>query len=266
MLKAIFQSSIIGIFILLLGCGSTTKLHKKKENNSCWQKIESAAIDAIQNPNVWVPLVSTAVTQIGDVNKNISSTGWEDTPVFGSQKNARNFSNYFLYASVATYVTITLFTQGSNDSVFWSDFKKQNILTGVLSFPSTISLTELLKETVHRQRPDNSDYLSFPSGHTSTVAVSNILTQKNIRHLMHSNDLFNFLQYIPTGLTLATAWARIEAKRHYLSDTFAGMALGNFWGLFFSKLLNTEEKNLSFQVNKSYEYNTFLINLCYQFD
>ncbi len=35
-------------------------------------------------------------------------------------------------------------------------------------------------------------------------------------------------------LTAATAWARVEAHQHYPSDVLAGMALGHFFGAFFT--------------------------------
>ena len=56
-----------------------------------------------------------------------------------------------------------------------------------------------------------------------------------------------------TTLTLATAWARIEAKKHYPSDVLAGMALGHFIGAFVNDaFLDADSSpNLSLQVNPS---------------
>jgi membrane-associated phospholipid phosphatase len=44
------------------------------------------------------------------------------------------------------------------------------------------------------------------------------------------------------SLSACTAWARVEAKKHWLSDVLWGMALGNFIANFFydSFLLDTE--------------------------
>lgn len=74
-----------------------------------------------------------------------------------------------------------------------------------------------LKSAVGRSRPDGSDTRSFPSGHTSgAFTISTILAR---RHGLKAA--------IPAfGLATFTAVARMEDKRHYLSDVVAGAALG----------------------------------------
>lgn len=78
-------------------------------------------------------------------------------------------------------------------------------------------LVASLKSAVGRSRPDGSDSRSFPSGHTSgAFTISTILAR---RHGLKAA--------IPAfGLATFTAVARMEDKRHYLSDVVAGAALG----------------------------------------
>lgn len=78
-------------------------------------------------------------------------------------------------------------------------------------------LVASLKSAVGRSRPDGSDTRSFPSGHTSgAFTISTILAR---RHGLKAA--------IPAfGLATFTAIARMEDKRHYLSDVVAGAALG----------------------------------------
>lgn len=75
----------------------------------------------------------------------------------------------------------------------------------------------LLKYTVQRPRPDGSDNLSFPSGHTSTAfslaAVAN-------HHYGWKVGVPAFAFASCVGLT------RIESNRHNLSDVLAGATLG----------------------------------------
>jgi hypothetical protein len=78
-------------------------------------------------------------------------------------------------------------------------------------------LVASLKSAVGRSRPDGSDTRSFPSGHTSgAFTISTILAR---RHGLKAA--------IPAfGLATFAAVARMEDKRHYLSDVVAGAALG----------------------------------------
>lgn len=74
-----------------------------------------------------------------------------------------------------------------------------------------------LKSAVGRSRPDGTDSRSFPSGHTSgAFAISTILARRHGLRVA-----------IPAyGLAALTAVARMEDKRHYLSDVVAGAAIG----------------------------------------
>lgn len=77
--------------------------------------------------------------------------------------------------------------------------------------------TGLLKHTVKRSRPDASDSLSFPSGHTSTVfSLATVATH----HYGWKVGLPAYALAAGIGLT------RIEQDRHHLSDVIAGATLG----------------------------------------
>lgn len=79
------------------------------------------------------------------------------------------------------------------------------------------ALTQALKISTRRERPDGSNTHSFPSGHASaTFATATVLQ----RHL-------GWRASVPT-YTLATyvAMSRLQENRHYLSDVVFGAALG----------------------------------------
>jgi membrane-associated phospholipid phosphatase len=75
---------------------------------------------------------------------------------------------------------------------------------------------------------------SFPSNHASKAEVYSMLVSRNIDSLPVSNVNKTALKIGTFGLDLGTAWARVEGKRHFSSDVFAGMALGHFLGAFFN--------------------------------
>jgi membrane-associated phospholipid phosphatase len=78
------------------------------------------------------------------------------------------------------------------------------------------TITGALKYSVHRTRPDGT-HLSFPSGHTSATFASATVLQRH----------FGWKVGIPAmGVAAYVAAARIQEKRHFLSDVAFGGAIG----------------------------------------
>lgn len=81
--------------------------------------------------------------------------------------------------------------------------------------------TFALKSTTHRMRPDGSDRLSFPSGHTSNAfAIATVWSKQ-----------YGLKAAVP-GYFLAglVGVSRMATQRHHLSDVVAGAALGYLTG------------------------------------
>lgn len=79
------------------------------------------------------------------------------------------------------------------------------------------TITQTLKYTVRRERPDGTDKHSFPSGHASTTfAVATVLE----RHLGWKGavPVYVFSSYVATS--------RLHDNRHNLSDVIFGAAVG----------------------------------------
>jgi len=106
-------------------------------------------------------------------------------------------------------------------------------------------VTQLVKFSVGRQRPyahfgtgpatpSSEDNLSFTSGHTS-IAFAFAVGAGTVAHRRGT-------RYEPviwaSGLALAaaTAYLRIAADKHYLTDTLGGAAIGSAAGLFVPRL------------------------------
>ena len=99
------------------------------------------------------------------------------------------------------------------------DFMQAMIVNG--------AYTSLLKYTVKRERPDGSDSLSFPSGHTSTAFSLAAVASS------HYGWKIGVPAYaLATGIGLS----RIEQDRHHLSDVIAGATLGVIVGRTVSRL------------------------------
>jgi membrane-associated phospholipid phosphatase len=88
------------------------------------------------------------------------------------------------------------------------------------------SVTFGLKNTVHELRPDRSDRLSFPSGHSSTTFTAAGFLMKR----------YGWQIGVPAlALATFTAYSRVEANKHFIHDVAAGAALGFISSYIFTK-------------------------------
>ena len=81
--------------------------------------------------------------------------------------------------------------------------------------------TSALKKITSRMRPDGSDNLSFPSGHTSTAFA--FATVANA----HYGWKVGVPSYLAAG---AIGLSRVSTNKHHLSDVIAGAAIGYVTG------------------------------------
>ena len=114
--------------------------------------------------------------------------------------------------SIATYAWGRIFHQ-PKVSHFGMDLIQAQILTEVLVEP--------LKLATGRERPDGSDHLSFPSGHSAvTFAAATVIE----RHLGWRKALLGY------AIATYVATSRLHDDKHWLSDVVFGAAVGTVAG------------------------------------
>jgi len=105
-------------------------------------------------------------------------------------------------------------------------------LSGVATQAGTILLTggisEGLKSVTSRRRPNDENNKSLPSGHASQASVRSHLARTNLNYFDMPKGARRASNVALHTLGYATAWARVEANKHFPSDVLAGVALGNF--------------------------------------
>lgn len=84
------------------------------------------------------------------------------------------------------------------------------------SYTSTFLSTHLLKRVVNKERPDGSNRLSFPSGHTSSAFSGAAFLSKR----------YGWQVGLPAYLAASfTGYSRVHAKKHDWIDVASGAAL-----------------------------------------
>lgn len=86
-------------------------------------------------------------------------------------------------------------------------------------------VTALLKNTVHRTRPNGDDDYSFPSGHAAAAFTG-------ASYLHHRYGLNWGLPFYAIGTAIGIQ--RVNGKYHYWTDVLAGAALGYVSGYLFT--------------------------------
>lgn len=166
------------------------------------------------------------------------------------QSNANRFfgenfqtsaDNYIQFAPVAQiYLGKTFGFQPKND------FQHQtiNIVIANAIMGTVVFAT---KNITNQERPDHSDNLSFPSGHTATAFTNAALLYYEFKD---SN-----VWYASSGFLFATATGvlRIANNKHYTSDVLAGAGIGlasglivSYWNPFKSVSFGKKKKTTAF--------------------
>ena len=192
------------------------------------ERLWSAARDAALDPFVWQPLAAAAVLQVDDWDGEISDWARRESPVFGSAESAESASDDLRGASQQAWLLSMLFVPSDEELQPWARDKIQGYVVQWSATYLASELTSLGKSGFGRQRPDNSDERSLPSGHASAAFAYSTLARRNVDAMILPEAARVGLDIGLVGLSAGSAWARVEAGKHYPSDVLVGAALGAF--------------------------------------
>lgn len=223
--------------LILTACATIPDGHRWGEDATVspgWQRVGSAAWQAVKNPTFWAPLLAAGAMQIDGWDHRVSSWARRNTPVFGSEANAANWSNDLRSASVvADWATVVLAPSGPLDQDWLVD-KLKGGAVDLVAAESAIEFTAGLEHVTKRERPNGAGDTSMPSDHTTTSAVYTSLAAQNLELSGLDPGLQTAADIGLGALTVATGWARVEAGYHFPSDTMVGASIGSFFGNFFT--------------------------------
>ncbi len=114
-----------------------------------------------------------------------------------------------VFGAVSGLLTLGQLTGNDRFTRFTYDLAQAELITSLMTFG--------LKHSVGRSRPNGENYLSFPSGHTSTAVTAATI----FGH--HYGPVAAVAGYVAAGFV---ATSRMDAGKHYLSDVVSGATIG----------------------------------------
>lgn len=229
-------AALLAAALCLAGCGTLPNGRGWGQDATLapgWDRAGRAAWNALSSAETWAPAVGALAFQIGHADENVAAWAAKNTPVYGSRRNADQMSDNLLHASEALWIVSGLSAPSGDGSAEWVLNKAGGFGAQAVSGILLRQTVGYLKSATDRTRPNGAGD-SFPSAHASGTSHYATLTARNIESLGWSDNAVTLTRVGLGTLTAATAWARIEANQHYPSDVLAGMALGHFFGVFFT--------------------------------
>lgn len=222
----------LSLIIVLLPWLCFAKLRGDIYDTPKWSKFKEAAFEASDTYHFKIPFY-TGLAAFLLFDGDISNRASRDTPIFGSKENAKKWTDGLLLSLIPLMIYTAKDVEFENtiakddDTLFWKRTK-------LIAFQSMIIaadffLIHAIKTSSKRVRPDASDSLSFPSGHSSVSSGLSRTIFNNIKNSPHKDSLYgNIMQRGTFAVSTAVAWGRVEAKKHHLSDVLLGNAFGAF--------------------------------------
>ncbi len=184
-----------------------------------------AAKTAVTDPQTWLPLATASLLLLADVDDKWSEDLAEDQPLFGS--DAQDISGDLRDLASGAYVLTALLAPSPTPSA-----KLRGLAVGAGTAFADGVISRGLKGLISRERPDNSNNRSMPSGHASKAASRTAMAMRNLDYIDMPNWSRQVAIWSLHGVAVGTGLARVEARKHHLSDVLVGYAIGNFLASF----------------------------------
>lgn len=184
-------------------------------------ELGAAVKEAALDPQTWVPLATAGVLIAADVDKDWSEDIAENEDLFGG--DGEDVSDDLRDLSTAAYFITAL----AAPSDTFAD-KASGLAVGIGTMVVDGAMTRGLKDLTGRERPDGENDRSMPSGHTSKAASRTAMAIQNLQYFDMHDWSRDVLSWSLRGVAMGTGLARVEARKHHLSDVFVGYAVGQF--------------------------------------
>ncbi len=192
-------------------------------------------------------MLAGALLQIDNLDREVSDQLVSEKPLFGNTADAREASDNLRDLNQAAYVATAILVPGPEDNAEWLGTKFKLIGSEWLVVDIGQEFTSGAKKTIGRERPNRQDNMSFPSRHTFSATVQAQMAKLNTEFLPISHASRRALDLTFDGISVLTAWARMEAGEHYPSDVLAGWSIGYFFGHLARDFIFPDEQRVHIQ-------------------
>ena len=187
--------------------------------------LERAAVRAATDPMTWLPLAGSALLAVTGADDSVSDWAADEQPLFGG--DAADVSDKLLDVTTASYFLTALIAPSETIGD-----KARGLGVGIGTMYLNRGITDGLKSVTNRERPDRTNDRSFPSGHASNSSVRATLAVENLAYLPLPDWAAGSLTVGLYCVAGGTAWARVEAEKHHVTNVLVGNALGHFISTF----------------------------------
>ena len=229
--------ALLACVLPLAGCGTMSDGRRWGQDASLlpgWERVKQSFVNAAMEPASWAPLAGALALQIGDADADIADWARDETPIFNSNSEADEASDFLKETAQWGAWTTAMLTPSGPDVLPWVVDKGKGFGVEYLAAEANNGLVSYMKDVSVRVRPDKSDTQSFPSGHASLAATYSTLGVRNVDAMNIGDGAKTAARAAFFAVDAGTAWGRVEAERHYPSDVLVGMAIGHFIAEFFS--------------------------------
>jgi len=201
------------------------------------QDLGAATATAVVDPMTWAPLSAGLVFGVTGLDESLSDWATDHRPIFASADRAAGISDVLraglLAGAAASSVLAPAPPTGAGGSALAA-----RLTANLLAYGTTRMSVDGLKAAVGRERPNRENDRSLPSGHAGIAFNAAALIERNFAHAALSPRDRRAMRLGAYGLAGTTAWARLEAGKHFPSDVLVGAALGNFLARFWSRAVS----------------------------
>ena len=232
-------ASLVATVVLTMSAGCA----QIKRSVPSMERVTDVTKVVIREPETWVPLTAAALIGIAGVDREISDWASENTPVFGSQETADNRSDDIRNLLIAGMAATSAFAPVPvvDDR---NQYRVRRFAANALGGIASASVVEFGKVTVRRDRPNDRNSESFPSGHSGGAFTAAVQIEQTLNETIEKPWLRKSIKVGTTGAASLVAWARVEAQEHFPVDVLVSAGFSNLIAkVFYQSLVNDDDQS-----------------------